>query len=61
MDAVTNLTSAASKVIWGDAGQDTTHNESAGREPVSGQMGDVAAGEPYDKGNLGKAQFYTSP
>jgi hypothetical protein len=53
MDAVTNLTTAASRVIWGDAGADTAHDETAGKEPVSGQMGNVAAGEPYDKGNAG--------
>lgn len=53
MDAVTNITTAASRVIWGDAGADTAHNETAGKEPVSGQLGDVSAGEPYDKGNAG--------
>lgn len=53
MDTVTNITTAASKVIWGEGGEETAHNETAGKEPVSGQMGNVAAGEPYDRGNLG--------
>lgn len=45
MDAINNLANAASKAIWGE-GQ--THEE-----PVSGKMGDVSAGEPYDAGNIG--------
>jgi hypothetical protein len=53
MDTVTNLTNAASRVIWGEDTTDTTSNQTAGREPVAGQMGNVEAGEPYDKGNLG--------
>lgn len=56
MDTVTNITTAASKAIFGDAGEEAAHNETAGREPVSGQMGNVAAGEPYDKGNVGTVQ-----
>lgn len=50
MDAVTNITTAASKAIFGE---EATQSEAAGREPVSGQMGNVAVGEPYDKGNMG--------
>lgn len=53
MDAVTNITTAASKAIFGEGGEERKLSEAAGREPVSGQMGNVAAGEPYDKGNLG--------
>lgn len=45
METINNLTSAASKAIWGE-GQ--SHEE-----PVSGKMGNVAAGEPYDAGNIG--------
>jgi len=52
MDTVTNITTAASKAIFGEAGEEAAHNQTAGREPVSGQMGNVAAGEPYDKGNV---------
>ncbi|KAK4155898.1 hypothetical protein C8A00DRAFT_41536 [Chaetomidium leptoderma] len=44
MDTITNLTHAASKAIWGE----TQGHE----EPVSGKMGNVSAGEPYDAGNI---------
>jgi len=59
METVNNLTSAASRAIWGDASKTSntettqTQNEIQGREPLSGETGDVAAGEPYDKGNAG--------
>ncbi|CZR65023.1 uncharacterized protein PAC_14923 [Phialocephala subalpina] len=49
METVNNIASAASRVIWGE--NTTATNETAGSEPVSGQTGDVKAGEPYDKGN----------
>jgi hypothetical protein len=59
METVNNLAAAASKAIWGE-GKDTNEtqtgvngNETAGTEPVSGQTGNVEAGEPYDKGNAG--------
>lgn len=56
METVTNLASniatTASKAIWGDQAT-TTHNETAGREPIAGETGDVKSGEPFDKGNLG--------
>ena len=45
MDTFNKVTNAASKAIWGE-GQ--SHEE-----PVSGKLGDVAAGEPYDAGNIG--------
>lgn len=45
METIGNLANAASKVIWGE-------NQSH-EEPVSGKMGNVAAGEPYDAGNIG--------
>jgi len=55
METVNNLTSAASRAIWGDpannAESNQTGNETAGQEPLSGETGDVGAGEPYDKGN----------
>ena len=52
METVNNLTSAASRAIWGDPNKntDTTQNE----EPISGETGDVSTGEPYDKGNVGE-------
>ena len=50
METVSNLTSAASRAIWGDP------KTIEGEEPRSGETGDVSAGEPYDKGNLGRSQ-----
>ncbi|KAF8849916.1 hypothetical protein BDZ45DRAFT_697147 [Acephala macrosclerotiorum] len=49
MEAVNSIASAASRAIWGENATGT--NETQGIEPVSGQTGDVKAGEPYDKGN----------
>lgn len=61
METVNNLAAAASRAIWGDknstneaqtgANSNVAGNETKGQEPVSGQLGDVEAGEPYDKGN----------
>jgi hypothetical protein len=61
METVNNLASAASRAIWGDgdganAAQtngDAKGNETRGQEPLSGETGNVEAGEPYDKGNAG--------
>jgi hypothetical protein len=61
METVNNLASAASRAIWGErnganAAQtngDVKGNETKGREPVSGETGNVKAGEPYDNGNAG--------
>lgn len=73
MEAVNNLAAAASKAIWGEPEAEKTStghpleknnvttdtNETAGREPVSGSLGNVKAGEPYDKGNVGMlTEFY---
>jgi hypothetical protein len=44
METINNLANAASKAIWGEGKHE---------EPVSGKMGNVAAGEPYDAGNIG--------
>lgn len=52
METVNNLTSAASRAIWGDPKKGV---ETPGEEPVSGETGDVKAGEPYDKGNAGQS------
>jgi hypothetical protein len=38
----------------------TSNNETGGREPLAGVKGDVKAGEPYDKGNIG-ALFLSTP
>jgi len=61
METVNNIAAAASKVIWGDASVEEKNaaqeaalgNETAGTEPKPGELGDVNAGEPYDKGNFG--------
>jgi hypothetical protein len=53
MDAATNITTAASEATLGEAGEEVRSGDAGRREPVSGQMGNVAAGEPYDNGNLG--------
>jgi len=37
------------RAIWGDG---TQPNETDGQEPLSGQTGNTAAGEPYDAGNM---------
>lgn len=46
METIHKVASAASKAIWGE-------DQARGEEPVSGKMGNVAAGEPYDAGNMG--------
>ena len=52
MDTVNKVAKAATKAIWG---------ETSGEEPVSGQLGNVAAGEPYDAGNMGGELIPGSP
>lgn len=49
--AVNTVTTTASKAIWGE--QADKDNVTEGKEPLSGEKGDVKAGEPYDKGNDG--------
>ncbi|KAJ4304069.1 hypothetical protein N0V88_001679 [Collariella sp. IMI 366227] len=44
METINKLANTASKAIWGE-GQTQ-------EEPVSGKMGNTAAGEPYDAGNI---------
>ena len=57
METITNvastITTTASKAIWGDqnANQPTQGNETAGKEPVSGQQGQGTVDSPYDQGN----------
>lgn len=50
METVSNLTSAASRAIWGDPKKDADTTQT-GEEPRSGEVGNTSAGEPYDKGN----------
>ncbi|KAF5852072.1 hypothetical protein GGP41_000803 [Bipolaris sorokiniana] len=56
METITNLastaTTAASKLIYGDQ---TQNNETAGKEPISGEKGSGTAIDPYDKGNAATA------
>lgn len=58
METITNvastITTTASKAIWGDqpANQTTQGNETAGKEPISGQQGKGTADDPYDQGNV---------
>jgi len=51
METINNAASAASKAIWGDSTTNTTQSTESGREPVSGETGNTASGEPYDAGN----------
>ncbi|KAK0673872.1 hypothetical protein QBC41DRAFT_298340 [Cercophora samala] len=44
METINTIKDAATKAIWGDP--------EAHKEPVSGRMGNTAAGEPYDAGNI---------
>jgi hypothetical protein len=58
METITNLASTAattaSKLIYGDnTTAATTQNETAGKEPISGEQGKGTATEPFDKGNEG--------
>jgi len=50
METVNNITSAASRAVFGTTSA-ATESPSRG-QPVSGELGDVKAGEPYDAGNL---------
>jgi len=52
METINNAASAASEKVWGDSNTDSAAQSSeSGREPVSGETGDTARGEPYDAGN----------
>ena len=58
METVSSVASAASRAIWGDTTKgNTVQNEPVGQEPVSGELGDVKMGEPYDKGNDGQFAY----
>jgi len=66
METITNITTAvtstASRAIWGDGtnpDEKKDGNETVGKEPISGELGDVKSGEPYDKGNVGKSLLFT--
>jgi len=50
METVNNITTAASKIIWGE-----------GQEPVSGQTGAGTVNQPYDQGNQGIVGEHAKP
>jgi len=52
METINNLATAAAKVVWGE-------NE-ANKEPISGKLGDVSRGQPYDAGNLDASEYQRS-
>lgn len=64
METITNLASnaasTASKLIYGDQTKtdetvdQTKNNETAGKEPISGEQGAGTATQPFDQGNAGK-------
>ncbi|KAF2748791.1 hypothetical protein M011DRAFT_466563 [Sporormia fimetaria CBS 119925] len=56
METISNVASAASKLVFGDQKTTTEHNETAGQEPISGQQGKGTANEPFDQGNAGKLE-----
>jgi hypothetical protein len=60
METINNVTSAASKLIWGEGAQADTRtstNETGGTEPVSGLQGKGTVDEPFDKGNSGRLGY----
>jgi hypothetical protein len=60
METITNaastVTSTVSNLIYGAPAKETetAHNETAGKEPLSGEQGKGTANEPFDKGNAGR-------
>lgn len=62
METLSNIastaTSTVSNLIYGNQDTATTTNETAGKEPVSGQTGKGTVEEPYDQGNSGEYSFW---
>ncbi|KAK7751643.1 hypothetical protein SLS62_006469 [Diatrype stigma] len=56
METINSVASAAAKAVWGESTQQQQH----GDEPVSGQTGNTAKGEPYDAGNLEEPKSTTN-
>jgi hypothetical protein len=63
METITNLANTAattaSKLIYGEpkaeeAADQTKNNETAGKEPISGEQGQGTVTQPFDQGNLGE-------
>lgn len=61
METISNIastaTSTVSNLIYGNQDTATKTNETAGKEPVSGQTGKGTAEEPYDQGNSGEFRY----
>lgn len=59
METISNIastaTSTVSNLIYGTPDTATKTNETAGKEPVSGQTGKGTVDEPYDQGNSGES------
>jgi len=53
MDTINTMATAAAKAVWGE--------NAWKEEPVNGQTGNVAKGEPYDAGNLGGKISFVIP
>jgi len=64
METISNIastaTSTVSNLIYGNQDAATKTNETAGKEPVSGQTGKGTIDEPYDQGNSGKSDCWSS-
>ncbi|KAK0130000.1 hypothetical protein ONS96_000538 [Cadophora gregata f. sp. sojae] len=63
METITNITTAASRAIWGEGttpDEKKDGNDTLGKEPVAGELGDVKSGEPYDRGNVEDTTANTS-
>jgi hypothetical protein len=56
MKTVSNITSAATRTIWGDG---TKTNETVGQELVLGEVGDATKSELYNNSNTDKSNFFT--
>jgi len=55
METINNITTAASKALWGEGAN------ASGEEPISGQKGAGTTEEPYDKGNTESTTGSTNP
>jgi len=55
METISNIastaTSTVSNLIYGNQDTATKTNETAGKEPVSGELGKGTVTEPFDQGN----------
>ncbi|RYP25801.1 hypothetical protein DL767_008260 [Monosporascus sp. MG133] len=56
METINSVAAAAAKAVWGE----NTTQQQHGDEPVSGQTGNTAKGEPYDAGNLDEPENKTT-